>query len=98
MKRKTIYEVGEEIRRSQIPALIMVGDEDESCLAPGLFMKRRMPAAGLTIFPKSGHCINLEEPALFNQLVQDFLHAVENGRWPLRGEVTTSLLPADTRG
>ena len=28
--------------------------------------------------------MNLEEPAAFNAAVQDFLHAVENDRWPAR--------------
>jgi pimeloyl-ACP methyl ester carboxylesterase len=40
-------------------------------------MKRAIPGAGLAVFPNSGHCINLEEPALFNRLVLDFLTAVE---------------------
>jgi proline iminopeptidase len=77
--------------------LIMVGDEDEPCLEPALFMKRRIPNAGLVVFPKSGHCINLEEPALFNHAVLDFLTAVEQGKWQPREEVSASLLPADAR-
>jgi hypothetical protein len=44
-------------------------------------MKRCIPAAGLAIFPNSGHAINLEEPALFNQLLDDFLRKVDAGRW-----------------
>jgi pimeloyl-ACP methyl ester carboxylesterase len=95
--RKSIYEVGDQLPGLQVPALIMVGDEDESCLEPGLFMKRRLPNAGLVIFPNSGHCINLEEPALFNQQVLDFLTAVEQDRWFARGEVSPSLLPPDAR-
>ena len=97
-RRKTIFDVGEELARVEVPALIMIGDEDEPCLEPGLFMKRRMPNAGLVAFPKSGHAINLEEPALFNRFMLDFLTAVEQGRWLPRGEVTTSLLPAEARG
>jgi pimeloyl-ACP methyl ester carboxylesterase len=30
------------------------------------------------VLPDSGHAINLEEPALFNQLLDDFLHQVES--------------------
>jgi len=37
--------------------------------------------------PKTGHTINLEEPAAFNAAVQDFLHAVEHGRWAERDAV-----------
>jgi pimeloyl-ACP methyl ester carboxylesterase len=36
------------------------------------------------MFPQAGHCINLEEPALFNAIVADFLDAVEAGRWDQR--------------
>jgi pimeloyl-ACP methyl ester carboxylesterase len=97
MRRRSIYEVEEELRRVEVPALILVGDEDELCLEPALFMKRRMPNAGLSILPKSGHAINLEEPALYNQLVLDFLTRVEQGAWHPRAEVSTSMLPESAR-
>jgi pimeloyl-ACP methyl ester carboxylesterase len=44
-------------------------------------MKRTIPRAGLTVFPWSGHALNLEEPALFNRVLEDFFHQVESGRW-----------------
>jgi pimeloyl-ACP methyl ester carboxylesterase len=47
-------------------------------------MKRTIPTAALAVLPKSGHVLNLEEPALFNRLVEDFFHQVENGRWVAR--------------
>lgn len=96
-RRKHIYEVEAELRRCQLPALIMVGDEDELCLEPGLFMKRTLPNAGLAVLPKSGHTINLEEPALFNELMLDFLTRVEQGVWLPRAEVSASMLPANAR-
>jgi pimeloyl-ACP methyl ester carboxylesterase len=97
MRRRSIYEVEEEMRRCEVPALILAGDEDELCLEPALFMKRNMPNAGLAVLPKSGHPINLEEPALFNQLVLDFLTRVEQAAWHPRSEVSTSMLPASAR-
>jgi pimeloyl-ACP methyl ester carboxylesterase len=97
MRRRTIYEVENELRLVRVPALILVGDEDELCLEPALFMKRRMPNAGLAILPKSGHAINIEEPSLFNQLVLDFLTRVEQGAWLPRAEVSTSMLPESAR-
>ena len=33
------------------------------------------------MFPKSGHVLNLEEPALFNEMVERFIALVEAGRW-----------------
>ena len=38
-------------------------------------------AADLTFFPKSGHVLNLEEPALFDATVERFIALVEAGRW-----------------
>ena len=81
MRRPAIYELEEQLRRLEVPTLLLVGDEDEPCINPTLFMKRHIPNSGLAVFPQSGHTINLEEPALFNQTVQDFLSAVEANRW-----------------
>ena len=36
------------------------------------------------MFPKSGHTVNIEEPALFNQTLGDFLALVDAGRWGAR--------------
>ena len=72
------------IRAAATPALIICGDEDEPCVQPSLFLKQHLPAAGLAMFPKSGHVLNLEEPALFNEAVERFVTLVEAGRWPAR--------------
>lgn len=92
LRRRTVYELEEELRGLQVPTLVLVGDEDEACLEPSLFLKRTIPAAGLAVLPQSGHTLNLEEPAAFNQAVQQFFHLVEHGRWAVRQEVSTSLL------
>ena len=66
------------------PVLVMVGDEDDHCLQPGIYLKKTIPACGLAVFPKSGHTLNLEEPALFNHLLGEFLAQVEAGAWKQR--------------
>lgn len=81
MRRKTIYELESELATIPVPSLIIVGDGDEPCLEPGLFMKRHIPHAGLLVLPMTGHTANIEEPGLFNQHVAEFLAAVETGRW-----------------
>ena len=70
-----------------VPTLIMAGDEEEPCIEVNLLMKRTIPTAALALLPRSGHAINLEEPALFNQLLEDFLHQVETGHWSARDPV-----------
>jgi pimeloyl-ACP methyl ester carboxylesterase len=81
MKRKTIFELEPELKKLNVPSLIVVGDQDEPCLEPGLFMKRHIPYAGLVVMPMTGHTANIEEPSLFNEAVAEFLASVENGRW-----------------
>jgi pimeloyl-ACP methyl ester carboxylesterase len=71
-----------ELAKLNLPTLVLVGDEDGPCLQSGLFLKRAIARCGLAMFPQSGHAINLEEPALFNRTVLDFLAAVEAGKWP----------------
>jgi proline iminopeptidase len=82
--RPSIYTMAEAIRKVQTPALIICGDEDDNCIEPSLFLKKHLPAAGLAMFPKSGHVLNLEEPALFNEMVERFITLTEAGRWPAR--------------
>ena len=81
LQRKTIFELEAELATIPVPTLVVVGDQDEACLEPGLFLKRHIPHAGLLVLPMTGHAMNLEEPGLFNQHVTEFLAAVENGRW-----------------
>ncbi len=80
-KRPSIYDFEDAIRKITLPVLIVVGDEDDACVEPSLFLKRTIAASGLAMFPKTGHAVNLEEPALFNKTFGDFLALAEAGRW-----------------
>ena len=60
----------------------MTGDEDHVCIDTSLWLKRLLPTAGLSLFPKTGHAVNIEEPELFNRTLEAFSEAVESGRWP----------------
>lgn len=80
-RRPSIYDLEDRLRAMRVPTLVMVGDEDDHCLQPGIFLKKTLPAVGLAVIPKCGHTINLEEPELFNQLVGDFIDMVEAGAW-----------------
>lgn len=82
--RASLYELEAELKALECPTLLMVGDEDEPCLDVNLWMKRLMPVADLVLLPGSGHAINLEEPGLFNMLVEQFLARVDSGRWRRR--------------
>ena len=37
-----------------VPTLVIVGDEDDHCLQPGIFLKRTIPACGLAVSRRPG--------------------------------------------
>jgi pimeloyl-ACP methyl ester carboxylesterase len=80
MKRPSLWELREEMRKIEIPTLIIIGDEDDPCLEPGLLMKRHIATSGLVVLPCSGHNINIEEPEAFNRELLAFFLRVDEGR------------------
>ncbi len=83
-QRPSIYDLKDRLAAMPVPTLVVVGDEDDHCIQPGVFMKKTIPACGLLILPKTGHTLNLAEPDHFNRFTLEFLHAVEAGRWTPR--------------
>ena len=84
--RPSLYDLEDDLKQMKTPTLIVSGDEDDWCLEPGLYLKRVIPASGLYVVPKTGHTINLEEPALFNQALASFFDSVEAGFWTEKTE------------
>src|SRR5260370_973207 len=79
--RPSLYHLQDELAQVRTPVLLVVGDEDEGCLETALMLKRTIGASGLAILPRTGHTANLEEPEVFNWVVDRFLAAVERGAW-----------------
>ena len=59
-----------------VPTLIVVGDRDEPFVAPCQYMAKKIPGARLEVIPDAGHASNLDQPAIFNRVVGDFLDAL----------------------
>lgn len=83
-ERPSLYDLIGEMRALTVPTLVLHGDEDWPCLAPGILMKREIPSAALAVMPNCGHTINLEDSDQFNRIVGDFITQVDAGRWPKR--------------
>ena len=81
MRRPTVYQLAPALKRLKVPTHILSGDEDDNCLEPGIFIKRTCAASVLSVVAGSGHAVNLEEPALFNRIVGEFIALVDSGRW-----------------
>lgn len=82
-ERDSIFDWEPELRKMTVPTLLAVGDEDLPCIETNVFLKSVLPNAGLWVQPRTGHAINLEEPAAFNRAVAEFFGTVERGRWTL---------------
>jgi pimeloyl-ACP methyl ester carboxylesterase len=96
-ERPSLYDLRGELAAMTTPLLVIVGDEDVGALDASLMLKRTVPSAGLAVLPRTGHTLNLEEPARFNQLVDDFVASVDRDDWPVRDSrsLTTSLTGLD---
>jgi len=81
LKRPTLYEMADGLKRFAVPLLVIVGDEDEPCLDGSVFLKRTAPTAGLLVIPRSGHNVPAEEPAAFNAALAELFAAAKAGRW-----------------
>ncbi len=80
-RRPTLWDLEADLKRFSVPLLVIVGDEDDSCLDGSVFLKRTVPTAGLLVIPRSGHTVTSEEPAAVNAALADLFAAAEAGRW-----------------
>jgi pimeloyl-ACP methyl ester carboxylesterase len=83
-RRPSLYAMQDQLALLRLPTLILTGDEDDGCLEASLMLKRTIPTAGLIVLPQTGHTSNLEDPAVFNRTVEEFLGAVARGDWSER--------------
>ncbi len=68
------FDVMERLSAIALPTLVLGAEEDR--MAPpkfSQFMAEKIPGGKLTIFPKCGHYPQVEQEALFNQTLSDFL-------------------------
>lgn len=96
LKRVPVFRLEKELGAVTTPVLLMVGDEDESCLDVNVWLKRAMPSSRLVAFPGCGHVLHLEEPELFNHLMEQFLATVERGTWYPRDPATMAAAAGST--
>jgi pimeloyl-ACP methyl ester carboxylesterase len=80
-RRPSLYDFEDRLRTLETPVLLAVGDEDDPVIEVNIFLKRTLPRAGLWVCPRTGHGMNLEEPAEYNHRIAAFLAEVERGGW-----------------
>lgn len=76
-RRPPLYVHKDRVAALDLPALIVLGEEDEPCVKPSHFLSETLPGARLEVVAKTGHAVNLEEPALYNRRVLGFIEDAE---------------------
>jgi pimeloyl-ACP methyl ester carboxylesterase len=79
-RRPPLYAHKDQIAALRVPALVVLGGIDQGCEKPSHFLAETLPGARLEILPNTGHGVNLEEPDRVNQMVAEFVGAVEAKR------------------
>lgn len=67
-------EYADRLGSIHVPTLITVGDHDQVDPSISRDMQARIPGSTLVVLPQSGHMTFVDQPALFLQAVDDFVH------------------------
>ncbi len=59
-----------------IPVLLIAGELDSKFSAIARSMAQALPHARLHIVPGAGHTVHLEQPEMFDSIVEDFIHSM----------------------
>jgi pimeloyl-ACP methyl ester carboxylesterase len=79
-RRPPIYAHREQLAAMTTPTLIVAGELDGQCIKPSHFLAETIPSARLEVLTGTGHSVNIEEPTTINQLVANFVAAVDGRR------------------
>ncbi|NYT83839.1 alpha/beta fold hydrolase [Alcaligenaceae bacterium] len=79
--RPCLWDFAGPLSRIELPVLVVAGDLDRPTLLPSLFLHQTLAHSSLCVLPRTGHTINLEEPANFNRILEQFFCSVEKGRY-----------------
>ncbi|MEI9886213.1 MAG: alpha/beta fold hydrolase [Rhizomicrobium sp.] len=63
----------ESLPAVQVPALVVVGEEDTPFLAAADYMTAKIPGAQKAVIAKAGHAANIDNPDAFNDALERFL-------------------------
>lgn len=63
----------DDVARIDVPALVLIGDDDAISFEHVLDLYRALPQGQLAVVPGASHLVPLEKPDLVNRLLLDFL-------------------------
>ena len=69
----------DELAGIDVPALVLVGEDDKPYRRAGEVMSAKLPNARHIVVPDAGHIVNIEQPARFEEELLSFFAEVEAG-------------------
>ncbi len=63
----------DDLARMDVPALVLVGEQDAAFLRAGEVMAARLPRARHVVVPEAGHIVNIEQAEVFDRELLAFL-------------------------
>jgi proline iminopeptidase len=75
-------EYADRLPSLKVPTLITVGDHDECAPSISREMQALIPGSKLVVFPEAGHMTFVDQPVLFVQAVNGFLHPAGAAKTP----------------
>jgi proline iminopeptidase len=70
----TSVEYADRLGSIQVPTLITVGDHDQVDPSISRDMQQKIPGSKLVVLPQSGHMTFVDQPAMFVEAVDEFVH------------------------
>jgi pimeloyl-ACP methyl ester carboxylesterase len=66
----------DDLARIEVPALVLVGEQDTAYMRAGEVMAAKLPNATHVVIPDAGHVVNIEQAEAFNRAVIEFLGSI----------------------
>lgn len=79
--RPSIFEKEDALRQLTVPTLLIFGNEDHHLIEPtNKFLVSTLPISKIRTLEHTGHLVNIEEPEIFNQALEQHLAEAAHAR------------------
>lgn len=72
------WSIEDRLDRINVPALVAAGEFDEAAPETWAPFAERIPGARVHVFPDASHCVHLEQPEAFRDVISQFLTHTES--------------------
>lgn len=82
------WSIEDSLEQINVPALVVAGEFDEAAPETWAPYAERIPEAQVHVFPDASHCVHLEKPDAFRDVISEFLASSEATSQPAESALT----------